>query len=134
MHDRREAVLHFVAVVPVFRRTDKALVHAVEVLHVADFAVEFKCSLLLQGMLIRDGQVGIGSAGDFLVGNRLFAGGALENVFQFAFRILGFALNHPRVHPLPRQGVLNKNDKGTSVCFLPSYAFASKCNILNIKC
>ncbi len=85
-------------------------------------------------MLIRDGQVGIWSAGDFLVRNRLFTGGALEDVFKFAFRILGFALDHPRIHPLPRQGVLNKNDKGTSIRFLPSYAFASKCNILNVKC
>ena len=134
MNDGREAVLHLVAVVPVFGRTDQALVHAVEVLHVADFAVELQRRLFLHGMLVRDGQVRIGCTGDFLVGNRLFAGGALEDVFQFAFCILGFALDHPGVHPLPWKGVLNKYDEGPSFCFLPSYAFASKCNILNVKC
>jgi hypothetical protein len=35
---------------------------------------------------------------------------------------------------LPWKGVLNKYDEGPPFCFLPSYAFASKCNILNIKC
>ena len=131
--DLREAVLHFVSVVPSLGRRHKTLEHVVQILHSADFAVQVQRGGGLPFVLALDGHRGIGRPRDGLVRQLQFKVCLLEHLQQATFGVLGFALHDLGFDGLAGECVLNEDHKRALLRLQARDALAPERHVLNLQ-
>ena len=129
--DLREAVLHFVPVVPIKGGRHKPLVQGVEVFHLANLPVKVQGRARLPFVLLLHGHRGVRGTRNGLVREVHFEVCGLHDPQEATFGMTRFALGHLGVHHLAGKGVLDKHHERAFFRLDTGDAFAAKSHVFD---